>query len=45
MAQKKMTIDELAAASQEQFLAVDKKIDAAHGDVKLILSAIENLSG
>ena len=42
---KKMTIEKLAAMSQEQFLALEKKIDATHGDVKLILSAIDNLSG
>jgi hypothetical protein len=45
MTQKRITIDQLAAMSQEQFLALEKKIDATHGDVKLILSAIENLSG
>jgi hypothetical protein len=45
MAQKNMTIEHLAAVSQQQFLALEKKIDATHGDVKLILSAIENLGG
>jgi hypothetical protein len=45
MVQKKMTIETLAAMSQEQFLALEKKIDATRGDVKLILSAIENLNG
>jgi len=45
----KMTIETLAAASQERFLALEKKIDAGfadvRGDVKFILSAIENVSG
>jgi hypothetical protein len=42
---KKMTIETLAAASQEQFLALEKKIDTVEGKVDLVLSAIENLSG
>jgi hypothetical protein len=49
MAKKNITIDELAAASQEQFLALEKKMDAGfhevRGDIKLVLSAIETLSG
>jgi hypothetical protein len=49
MAHKKMTIETLAAASQEQFLALEKKMDAGfqevRGDIKLVLSAVENLSG
>jgi hypothetical protein len=49
MAQKKMTIETLAAASQEQFLTLEKKMDAGfhegRGDIKLVLSAIETLSG
>jgi hypothetical protein len=43
------TIETLAAASQDQFLALEKKMDAGfqevRGDIKLVLSAIENLSG
>jgi hypothetical protein len=49
MAKKRIAIDELAAASQEQFLALDRKMDAGfadvRGDIKLVLSAIEHLSG
>jgi hypothetical protein len=51
MAKKHITIDELAAASQEQFLALEKKMDegfkhtASKEDVRLILSALENLTG
>ena len=44
MAQKKMTIEKLAEVTQKEFLALDKKM-ATKDDVKLILSAIENLSG
>jgi hypothetical protein len=44
MAQKKMTIETLAEMTQQEFLALDKKM-ATKDDVKLILSAIENLSG
>jgi hypothetical protein len=43
------TIETSAAASQDQFLALEKKTDAGfhevRGDIKLVLSAIENLSG
>jgi hypothetical protein len=56
MNKEKMTIKRLAAASQEQFLTLEKKMDAGfadvrgdiadvRGDVKLILSAVENLAG
>jgi hypothetical protein len=45
MAQKNITVEQLAAASQEQFLALEKKIDTVEGKVDLVLSAIENLSG
>jgi uncharacterized protein (TIGR02246 family) len=49
MKKGKMTIETLAAASQERFLALEKNIDAGfgdvRGDVKLILPAIENVSG
>jgi hypothetical protein len=49
MPKKKITIESLAAASQEQFLALEKKMDAGfqdvRGDIKLVLSALENLSG
>jgi hypothetical protein len=49
MAKKITTIEGLAAASQEQFLALEKKMDAGfqdvRGDMKLVLSAIETLSG
>jgi tetrahydromethanopterin S-methyltransferase subunit G len=45
MAPKKMTIESLAAASQEQFLALEKKIDTVEGKVDLVLSTLENLSG
>ena len=44
MATKKITIEKLAEMTQQEFLALDKKM-ATKGDVKLILSAIENLSG
>jgi hypothetical protein len=44
MAHKKITTEKLAAISQEQFLALEKKM-ATKDDVKLILSAIENVSG
>ncbi len=44
MANKKITIEQLAEMTQQEFLALDKKIATKH-DVKLILSAIENLSG
>ena len=43
------TIETRSAVSQDQFLALEKKIDAGfhevRGDIKLVLSAIENLSG
>jgi hypothetical protein len=45
MAKKNITIDEFAAASQEQCLALEKKIDTVEGKVDVVLSAIENLSG
>jgi hypothetical protein len=49
MNKKKITIETLAAASQDQFLALEKKMDAGfhevRGDIKLVLSAIETLSG
>jgi hypothetical protein len=45
MARKKITVKTLAAASQDQSLALEKIIDATHEDVKLILSAIDTLSG
>jgi len=49
MAKKNITIDELAAASQDQFLALERKMDTGfhevRGDSKLVLSAIETLSG
>jgi tetrahydromethanopterin S-methyltransferase subunit G len=45
MAKKKMTIETLAAASQEQFLALEKKIDTVEGKVDVVLSTLENLSG
>jgi hypothetical protein len=44
MANKKMTIEKLAEMTQKEFLALDKRM-ATKDDVKLILSAIENLSG
>jgi hypothetical protein len=44
MAHKKITIEQLAEMTQKEFLALDKKM-ATKDDVKLILSAIENLSG
>ena len=44
MTQKKITIETLAEMTQQEFLALDKKM-ATKDDVKLILSAIENLSG
>ena len=44
MTHKKITIEKLAEMTQQEFLALDKKM-ATKGDVKLILSAIENLSG
>jgi hypothetical protein len=44
MAQKNMTIETLAEMAQQEFLAIKKSM-ATKGDVKLILSAIENLSG
>jgi hypothetical protein len=46
---KKMTIETLAAASQEQFLALEKKMDMGfhevRSDIQLVLSALETLSG
>lgn len=49
MAQKNITIDELAAASQDQCLALERRMDTGfqevRGDIKLVLSAIETLSG
>jgi hypothetical protein len=49
MTQQKMTIAQLAATSQEQFLALERKMDAGfqdvRSDIKLVLSAIETLSG
>ncbi len=39
-----MTIEQLAEMTQQEFLALDKKM-ATKDDVTLILSAIENLSG
>ena len=49
MNKKKITIETLAAASQDQFLALERKMDAGfhevRGDIKLVLSAIETLSG
>ena len=39
-----MTIETLAEISQQEFLAIKKEM-ATKDDVKLILSAIENLSG
>ena len=44
MANKKITIEKLAEMTQQEFLALTKKM-ATKDDVKLILSAIENLSG
>jgi len=44
MAKKKMTIEKLAEMSQQEFLEI-KKTMATKDDVKIILSAIENLSG
>jgi len=44
MAKKNMTIEQLAEMTQQEFLALDKKM-ATKDDVTLILSAIENLSG
>ena len=44
MAQKKITIEQLAEMTQQEFLALDKKM-ATKDDVKLILSAIQPLSG
>jgi hypothetical protein len=44
MAQQRMTIEKLAEMTQQEFLALTKKM-ATKDDVKLILSAIENLSG
>jgi hypothetical protein len=44
MATKKMTIEQLAEMTQQEFFALDKKM-ATKDDVTLILSAIENLSG
>jgi hypothetical protein len=44
MAKKKMTIETLAAASQEQFLALEKKMDTVEGKVDVVLSTLENLS-
>jgi hypothetical protein len=45
MAQKKMTIETLAAAAQEQFLALEKKMSTVERKVDLVLSTLENLSG
>jgi hypothetical protein len=44
MANKKITIEKLAEMTQQEFLALTKKM-ATKDDVTLILSAIENLSG
>jgi hypothetical protein len=44
MTQRKMTIENLAEMSQQEFLAI-KKTMATKDDVKIILSAIDNLSG
>jgi hypothetical protein len=49
MAKKNITIESLAAASQEQCVVLEKKMDAGfqdvRGDIKLVLSAIETLGG
>jgi hypothetical protein len=44
MTNRKITIENLAEMTQQEFLALTKKM-ATKDDVKLILSAIENLSG
>jgi hypothetical protein len=44
MAHRKITIETLAEMTQQEFLALNKRM-ATKDDVKLILSAIENLSG
>jgi hypothetical protein len=44
MDKEKITIETLAAMSQQEFLEI-KKTMATKDDVTLILSAIENLSG
>jgi hypothetical protein len=41
MAQKKMTIETLAAAAQEQFLALEKKMSTVERKVDLVLSTLE----
>jgi hypothetical protein len=47
MAKKNITIESLAAASQEQCVVLEKKMDAGfqdvRGDIKLVLSTIETL--
>ncbi len=49
MKKENMTIEKLAEMSQQEFLDIKKSMATGfadvHGDVKLILSAIENLSG
>jgi hypothetical protein len=49
MAQEKMTIEKLAAMSKQEFLDIKKSMATGfadvHNDIKLVLSAIENLSG
>jgi hypothetical protein len=44
MTRKNITIEKLAEMTQQEFLALNQKM-ATKDDVKLILSAIENLSG
>jgi hypothetical protein len=44
MPQTRITIEKLAEMSQQEFLTLNQKM-ATKDDVKLILSAIENLSG
>jgi hypothetical protein len=48
MAQEKITIEKLAEMSQREFLDIKKSMATGFGDVrsdiKLVLSAIENLS-
>jgi hypothetical protein len=49
MAKQKITIEKLAEMSQQEFLDIKKSMAAGfadvHSDIKLVLSAIENLSG
>ena len=49
MAKQKITIEQLAEMSQQEFLDIKKSIATGfadgHSDIKLVLSAIGNLSG